>query len=461
MKVAKIRTACVLIAAAVAAPFVGSQEPASKSPQRAIHTAALMGPVRSDRFHTTFIRLGSNSLDGLLYEPDFPGSRARIALLYAYPTPNFDFTPAPEMASRGYRTILIRHYGEDLSPLAGIAEISKGIAYLRTLPGVQRVVIIGHSGGSRLVTFYADLAEHGPAACQRPELLYPCQIEDVPALSKADGVVLLDPAIGASNTASSFDPAYEADGKRKPDLDMYSPANGYDPKTGSAHYSAAFIKRFYAAQSARNMEYINQALTRLKVIEQGKGEFTDDEPFLIPGAVTGGSAVRLFHTDLSLQSRTKNPHMLLRADGSAPIQIIHSVRPATGLQDSRALGSMAKGGAIYTTVRTFLANYAIRTGADFAFTADDIVGVDWTSSNKAAPASAEGVTVPALVLTMTCNTLMVPGEVLYDHLASKDKTYAAVEGAIHTFTPCRPEYGDTVRRTFDFVDHWLSESGRF
>jgi hypothetical protein len=64
-------------------------------------------------------------------------------------------------------------------------------------------------------------------------------------------------------------------------------------------------------------------------------------------------------------------------------------------------------------------------------------------------------------MVMSCHYLVVPGEIIFDHLRSKDKTYAAVEGAVHMFTPCRPEYGDTVKRTFDYVDSWLSRAGRF
>ena len=47
------------------------------------------------------------------------------------------------------------------------------------------------------------------------------------------------------------------------------------------------------------------------------------------------------------------------------------------------------------------------------------------------PANAEGITVPSLVMTMGCHYLVVPGEIIYDHLAAKDKTYATVEGATH------------------------------
>jgi len=36
-----------------------------------------------------------------------------------------------------------------------------------------------------------------------------------------------------------------------------------------------------------------------------------------------------------------------------------------------------------------------------------------------------------------------------------------VEGATHNFTACRPEYGDTMARTFDYLDAWLMQPGRF
>lgn len=113
------------------------------------------------------------------------------------------------------------------------------------------------------------------------------------------------------------------------------------------------------------------------------------------------------------------------------------------------------------TVRDFLAHSAIRTKPDYAITADDITGVDWASATTSTPANAEGITVPALVQANSCHYLIVPDEIIFNHLASKDKTLAFVEGAVHGFTPCKPEYGDTVKRAFDNVDNWLSKPGRF
>ena len=60
-----------------------------------------------------------------------------------------------------------------------------------------------------------------------------------------------------------------------------------------------------------------------------------------------------------------------------------------------------------------------------------------------------------------------PDEIIYDAAKSKDKTFAIEEGAVHGGGPCTqcaqalglpPDYfGDTTKRTYDFMDEWLSE----
>jgi dienelactone hydrolase len=415
---------------------------------------------QGDPFRTNYVPLGSNDDEGLLYEPLTPGPNARVALLYSHPDGNtFNVMVGREMARRGYRVLMVNHHGEEASPAVHVAGISRGIVYLRSLPGVQRVVISGHSGGGHLIAFYANVAEHGAAACQGPEKLYPCKTDEVAGLAKPDGVVLLDPTPGSFHQMSSIDPAVDGP-SRKAELDMYSPANGFDAAAKRATYSPQFAKRFYAAQSARNAQIVNSALERLKLIEQGKAPFTDDEPLVIPGMGVNALGARLYRPDVSFVSRTKRPHTLLKADGTQADVIVPSVRTPSGLQARAVLGTLS-GMTQNTTVRQFLANSAIRTSSAFAITADDIVGVDWKSSINSTPGNAEGITVPTLVLSMSCHYLVVPDEIIYDHLGAKDKTFAAVEGAVHNFTPCRPEYGDTVKRTFDYLDMWLAGQSRF
>jgi hypothetical protein len=278
-------------------------------------------------------------------------------------------------------------------------------------------------------------------------------------LAKPDGFVLLDSTLGAFHQMSAVDPAV-AGKVRAPSLDMFAPANGYDIAGKRATYSPEFAKRFYAAQAARNARIVADALGRLRAITHGSGQFTDDEPLVIPGMGVNAAGARLYQPDTAFVARTKKTHPLLKADGTEADVIVPSVRAPSGQQALGALGTLRLMSQ-NTTVRRFLANSAIRTTPDFGITVDDIVGVDWESAMTSTPANAAGISVPALVMVMSCHYLVVPGEIIFDHLGSKDKTYAAVEGAVHMFTPCRPEYGDTVKRTFDYVDGWLSRAGRF
>ncbi len=426
----------------------------------AVMTASLDAqPARPGAdFRTQYIRLGSNDAEGLLYQPA-QAPKLGIALVYAHPSGNnFNHASGREMARRGYPVLTVNYRGESDS-LGYLPVISRGIAHVQSLPDVRRVILVGHSGGGHLNALYQNVAEHGPSACQGGGKIYPCRGEGLAGLEKPDGLILLDPTLGAFHQMSSVDPAVQT-GKRIAGLDMFSPGNGYDRQEKRATYSAQFARRFYAAQSARNARIVEGALARLQALSQGKGRFSDDEPLVISGRGVGPAGARLYQPDTKYAASTKAPHLLLRAGGGDAEQIIASVRPPSGGQAAAALDSLSVM-TQNTTVRRFLAESAIRTSANFAITGNDIIGVDWSSAVTSTPANAAGVSVPALVLTMSCHYLVVPGEIVFDHLGSRDKTYAAVEGAAHVFTPCRPEYGDTVKRTFDFVDAWLAKPGRF
>ncbi len=414
-------------------------------------------------YESQYIRL-SDDTEGLLLKPKTPNPNAHVAFVFSHPNrDNFKELPGPAIASHGYTVMLVNYRGDrdnpDAPPEDFLPSISEGIAKLRTLPGIDKVVLLAHSGGTHMGTLYENIAEHGPAACQGTEKIVPCDGEKIGKLEKPDALILLDPTLGAAHQMSAVDPAGGGE-KRDARLDMFAKENGYDIKGKKATYTPEFAEAFYTAQAKRNNEIVDAALERLKQIEAGTGEFSNDEPFVVKGVGIRALGARLYQPDLAFAAHTKQPHVLLKADGTRPTEVINSVRPSAG--GKRVLTMLDELGAMNyaTTVRGFLANSAIRASADYAFTADDIKGIDWASSYTSTPANAEGVTVPSLVLTMSCHYLVVPGEVIYDHLGAKDKTYASVEGATHLFQPCRPEYGDTKKRVFDFVDEWVSKPGR-
>ena len=416
--------------------------------------------IRAQSTQTTYVSFGR--ANALLVEPATPGPNSHIALVYNHPgtslnlllepVNNFDHPSGRELASRGYRVLLLNHNSSRTGYEPIFPAIGRSIEYLRGLPGVDTVLLLTHSIGGPVMAFYQNVAENGPGVCQGPEKIYPCrgELTDLPG---ADGIVFLDVHLGEGFRFLTYvDPAIaeEADPtQRDAALDMFAKANGYDPENGGATYSQDFLKAFFAAQGARNQRLVEAAEKRLAAIENGTGQYKNDEPFEVASMIA-----RALQSDVSLISRSRSPHPLLKADGTVESQIVHSIRPPSGRHER--LGTYEQ-----YSIRQFLASEALRTRADYMMTEDSITGVDWASSINSAPSNLEGVQVPVLIVTMSCHYFVVPNEILFDHAASKDKELVYVEGATHSFTPCRPEFGDTVKRTFDYVDSWLSDAERF
>jgi hypothetical protein len=423
--------------------------------------------VDNEHFSSRIVELGGGARIGLYYEPKKLAANSHVAVLYS--DRNFGVeAPAADLASRGYRALYVSYPplppGENGTPYDGFLEVSRGITFLRSLTGVERVVIEGWGAGAGSVILYANLAANGPAACQRNEILFPCKTEQASSLAKPDGVVLLDPG-GGGTRAANIDPAYDGATRRRSDLDMYSPANGYDVATGTAQYSTDFRKRYFAAQQARNEQVLNGALARFKAL-QAQGKSAADEPMFVPGAVNSGEFSSLVLADLSLLSHTKKPHVLLKADGSKPMAILRSIRPPRGPVGDKAIQAVvsktSRPADPRYSLQDYLASVGSRTTRDYAITEDDVRGIDWKMSLSVGGASnAAGISVPTLIATMTCFQFVVGSEITFDQLASRDKTMVGVEGSEHEFTPCKPEYGDTRTRLFDYIGEWLGKPGRF
>lgn len=463
-----LRTFAAVVLAGLSLGTASAQPAATlATPGRPGASRVPVGPVETDRYRSTLVKLGAGARDGLLYEPKGPALHPEVAILYSDRNFGFD-PPAAELAKLGYRVLYVSYpplaQGEIPQPYDGFREASSGIAYLRALPGVKKVVIEGWGAGASSMTLYADLAAHGPQACQGKGVITPCDASQASGLARPDGLILLDPGLGAGTKVANIDPAFDGTQRSRAVLDRFAAANGYDPQTGGATYSAAFRKAYFAAQAERNRQVLAAAMARLKQLQATQGAAAD-EAFAVPGAANLPAIASLHYSDLSLLSHTKRTHTLLAADGTVRREVLRSIRPVTSPVGESAIKAaedrIARPASASYSLRDYLANDALRTTADFALTDDDVRGVDWASSNLSTPAQAEGVTIPTLIMTNTCFQFVVPSEITFDHLAARDKTLAGVEGSEHEFGPCKPHYGDTKGRLFAFVAQWLGEAGRF
>ncbi|NBW08890.1 MAG: hypothetical protein EBR82_12785 [Caulobacteraceae bacterium] len=452
--------AALLAAAAIALTPVAAAAQTAPSPRAAAAATK-----------TTFVPLGMTA-NALLVEPTTPDPvRSRIVILVAHPEDlnTFNYFFGRVLPAYGYRVMMVNTYAPERTYEGFVAPLAAAITALRAMPGVDRIILAGHSTGGPELTAYQDIAENGPAACQGAERIYKCG-DTVPAdrnqtlsltgLPKADGLMLLDSNAGAPARTIALDPSVSEDAPRtrNPALDMFAAANGYDAASKGGHYGAAFRTAYFAAQAARANRLIDTAGARLAKIEAGEGLYLDDEPFVVPGSDLHVNGARLDLADLSLLSRSHAPHPVLRADGTMPTEIVTRVAaPAAQPEDQGRLYDTT----LNVTVRHFLSFDALRLTSDYALTADDIRGVVWRSTANSVPGNVEGIHVPTLVMAATCAQHLTTSEIAFDRSAATDKTFVGVEGANHGFQPCKPEYGDTLKRTFDYVDGWLTAAGRF
>ena len=408
----------------------------------------------------TFVELGP-AMQAQIYEPDAKGPKAHVGLVVLHPYSNYmSHSACSNMAERGYTVICSNtpysnnQYGyetdEKLFPTVRAA-----VERVKKVSGVDKVVLIGHSMGAPIMAYYQNVAENGPAVCKGPEKIVPCDASLVTGLPKADAIVLLDPHLGeAAATLTYIDPAIADEtqpGVRTKDLDLYDAQNGYDPEKRRATYPESFRKKFLAAQAARNAKLIERAQQQLKAT----GGYADDMPFVVPG----GTSARLWQPDTSLFKHTKKEYRLLKADGSQPMQVLTSVRVASG----NAKEAVGYGSVLNVSARGFLGSRAIRTLPDYDQKADDFTGVDWASSNTSTLPNMKGVTAPLLIEVMTGHYFLRPGEMVLEAAGSKSKEMVGIEGAAHVITPCVPcgstptQFGDTVKRTYDYMDGWLAK----
>lgn len=405
----------------------------------------------------------ANAVPVMMYEPLHPGVRNHVGIVLQHSDDcYFEFTPALELAKRGY-VVAVSYFPDHRIALdRKLEHVGKVTAYLKNYPGIDRVLLLGHSGGATLMSAYQAVAENGNAVFRGAEKIIP--LTDIAPLPKADGVIFLDANLGNGvMTLLSLDPAVadEENGRqRNATLDLFNPENGYDPENSC--YSDDFIRTYVRAQGKRMNQLIDYAMERVRAIENGRGRFEDDEPMIIPGGTQIAPYNKIFPMfPQRFFAHTEGAWDLICGDGEIRREIIPCRRarrrPLEGTQSYHD-------GTLCTTVRIFLNSNAVRTDENLYYDETRIHGIDWDSSYCTGPGNVLHIEAPMLLLGMTGSYEYIAAEHIYRRAQRcADKTLAFVEGAGHNFTPAADaerypgEFGDTVKSTFDYTDRWIAE----
>lgn len=208
---------------------------------------------------------GFNPCQGLYFKPSGPAPKtAFIATHY-----NVDFSEhylGPYMAERGFGFLgwNTRFRGNEAFFLLehALIDIGAGVQWLREQAGVERIVLLGNSGGGSLMGAYQSQAL-GVTMTPTPGLRIPDALHEI---TPADLYVSLCAHLGRPEVLTDwFDPAI-TDVTDPTSIDQS--LNMYNPDNGPA-YSPAFIKKYRAAQKARNdrlTDWCHAELARVKAL---------------------------------------------------------------------------------------------------------------------------------------------------------------------------------------------------
>ena len=415
-----------------------------------------------------YVQIEPLAVMGALYRPD-PAvhPKPRIAIVNMHRTENrLAHISMKEMASRGFVILGMNPRCQNneakCAPWENNAlDVRQGVEYVRGIPGIEKVILMGGSGGGPTMSFYQAVAENGVDFCQQKHKLTKCP-DSLAKLPRADGIVFRDAHLGnGANALRSLNPAItndaqileiNAEPEVDPDLDPFNPANGFNPN-GASTYSDAFKERYFRAQSERMNQLIDIALERVQQIDAGIYRYTDDDAFVIPLS----DNARLMRLDPSIDHATVKPRKFLQNDGTIDdCCIVKSVRPVSSSPEENA--SFWEG-ARMLTLRSFLSTRAIRS-------TQSMTGIDYCSSNNSTVCNVQHISVPILVTAMGGHYFLRNTEIYYDLAKSKDKDFVVIEGAVHGITPCTRcmpkgteydgRYDNSVKNYFDYVADWIN-----
>src|SRR5919109_1348239 len=122
--------------------------------------------------HPEYIPLGGG-VKGALYTPD-SGPAPHVGILVMHRTVNFLSTTAcTQLSSRGFMVLCANPSSDNNEALVDWEnmplDVQRGVNFLKSQPGITKVILWAHSGGGPLITLYQPVAQIRPSHRQKPD----------------------------------------------------------------------------------------------------------------------------------------------------------------------------------------------------------------------------------------------------------------------------------------------------
>ena len=310
---------------------------------------------------------------------------SKTAFVVVHPTSNFhNHYLIPPLTRLGFHVLALntRYVGNDAMLLMErcIQDLGAGIGYLRR-QGIEKIILIGNSGGGSLAALYQQQAEHLTIASTPDGLPFVLDKDDLPPVD-ALAFVAAHPG-RATQLLEKIDGSVKdegIDGATDPELDMFNPNNG-------PSFSEEWVKRYRAAQAARLRKIADWAEARLRAFPHGS--IPADDAFVIRRTQADPRTV-----DLAIEP---------------------SARPVGTLGgDARAYNQSANGLARFCTLRSFLSQWS-----------------PWHSLAHG-PSCLKTVAAPRTVISHTADQTVFPSHVrAWAEAAGSGSELFQLEGAPH------------------------------
>ncbi|RSM40393.1 alpha/beta hydrolase [Amycolatopsis balhimycina DSM 5908] len=341
---------------------------------------------------------------GVLYEP---ATASRTVFCLMHPRQDLQRHPLiPGLLTAGHPVWAQtgREGGNDLRLVheTALLDVAAGTEFLRER-GFEHIVLIGHSGGAGLYSFYTEQSLATPSGrVTRTPGGTPVRLAEA-AMPAPDGLVLVAPHPGqGSLLLSMIDPSVTDENDPFSvdlDLDPYHPANGFGAAPEGSHYPAEFVERYRRAQhervariDERARDLIADQLAARKRLKGGSDDPADRRRSVLTPIIT------TYRTDADPRCTD------LRLDPSdRPYGSVISARPSVSNYGVTGFGRLA-------TPESWLSTWS------------------GLSSNASLVRSLGGVAIPTLTIEFTGDCSVFPGDV-QDALAAlkaEDSTHLRV-----------------------------------